>query len=184
MNKDSIEGYCEIQTQGEMDRFFDLVGGFHDGLIKEVHFINDAYIDNKLSMIFNFKYNMRILIQRQWAKPSAVELLLGDVLEMNLPRNNYEIYTASGTVQVPVASGTPEITINLDGNVFVCRKMLYRDVSEWMGRESRFGEEIVVKTSLPVEELEDGWVICKNCFEAWQPKNRNVLRCPKCYFDV
>ncbi|MGO4185202.1 hypothetical protein AB4Z17_28950 [Paenibacillus sp. TAF43_2] len=180
--QDSVESYIEIKTQEEMDCFFDSVNGFHDGLIKEFHLINDAYIDKHLSMVCGFKYNMRILIQRQWEKPSAVELLLGDVVEMNLPKLNYEIYNSFGTIHISKANETPEITINLDGNVFVCRKMLYREVSEWMGRESRFGDEIIVNNSFQLEKLEDGWVLCSNCLEAWQPINRKVLKCPKCFF--
>lgn len=74
--------------------------------------------------------------------------------------------------------------INLDGNVFVCRKLLYCDASEWMGRESRFGDEIVVNNSFQVEQSEDGWVLCTNCYEACESKNKKVLKCPKCYFDT
>ena len=40
----------EIKTNGDIQSFMDLVCCFHDGCIKEMHYLSGAYVDEGLSM--------------------------------------------------------------------------------------------------------------------------------------
>ena len=71
--------YTEITSDTQLNEFMELVRDFHDGVVKEIHMVNSAFVDNNLSMSLDYKFNARVLIQRQWQNPAAIELLLGEI---------------------------------------------------------------------------------------------------------
>ncbi len=174
-----LDRFNEVKTTEDMEKFLSVVGGFHDGVLKEIHALNSAFVHENLSMAYSFKYDMRLLVQRQWKNPSAVEIILGNVIEVKLEEPDC-IWSSSGKVVSCNADGISEITLDLDNSYFTCRRMFWRDASEWMGKKSRFGEYLSLDSLYHYEVLEDGWVMCSNCFEAWQPSQNSVVQCPKC----
>lgn len=122
-----------------MEEFLSVVGNFHDGVLKEIHILNSAFVEENLSMAYNFKYDMRLLVQRQWENPSAVEIILGDVTEVKLQQPDC-IWSSSGKVEINKNGEVSEISLDLDNSSFTCRRMFWRHASEWMGEKSRFGE--------------------------------------------
>lgn len=175
-----LDRFNEVKTSKDMEKFLSVVGGFHDGVLKEIHILNSAFVHENLSMTYDFKYDMRLLVQRQWENPSAVEIILGDVTEVKLQQQPDCIWSSSGNVVVHKKDGMSEISLDLDNSYFTCRRMFWRDASEWMGKQSRFGEYLSLDSLHSYEVLEDGWVICSNCSEAWQPGRNSVIQCPKC----
>ncbi|MFW6026528.1 MAG: hypothetical protein ACOCRX_09315 [Candidatus Woesearchaeota archaeon] len=174
-----LDNYSELKSQKEMDEFLNIVGGFHDGLIKELHSLNSAFVDENLSMACSFKYDLRILVQRQWENPSAVELILGNVIKINIEKPSY-IGSSSGEISYNKRNEKRKIKLSLDNNYFVCRKFYWRDASEWMGKNSRFGDYLSLDSIYPYKKLEDGWVMCENCCNAWKPGESTVVQCPRC----
>ncbi|MCS1350867.1 hypothetical protein [Mechercharimyces sp. CAU 1602] len=174
-----LDCFVDVDSQEKLDDFFKLTHNLHDGLIKEMHIINEAYVDSDLSMSADFQYNLRILIQKQWKNPSAIEILLGNVSKLDLVESNY-LSNAFGEYKENKMNGKKTIKLDFDCNRITCSRMLYRDASNWMGRESRFGEEIVLSSLMPVEDLGEGWYMCTNCTHTWKPNNRLIKRCPNC----
>ncbi|SFS45617.1 hypothetical protein [Marininema halotolerans] len=174
-----IGQFKEIRSERELNDLLDNVGRFHDGLIKEIHVLNDAFISSDSSIYLNFHYNLRMLIQRQMSNPSAIEFILGNVTNLKLHKSE-EIWSSYCKVSIDETNSSQQILLDLDNNRFICSRLFYRDASNWMGPESRFGEEILLKSPFKVEKLEGGWVMCTYCTETWQPYNRTILKCPRC----
>ena len=76
----------EIKTQADAEALMDLFGGFHDGCIREAHLWTDHYVAPDLSMMCPGKLDnrIRILVQRQFKNPAAIELLFEEVTRFNL----------------------------------------------------------------------------------------------------
>lgn len=176
----TLENFKEIKTSHEIEEFLNSVGCFHDAILKEVHILNSGYVDNDLGMSFG-GFDLRVLIQRQYREMSAIELLLSNVSDMNIA-NSDDIYSSCGEVNTDIITGQKHIKLDLDGNQFTCKRLFWRDASEWMGIHSKFGEDFSIETLNEYEQLEDGWVICKECYEAWKPSSK-IIQCPKCFKD-
>ena len=163
-----------------MDGFLDGIGDFHDGVLKEFHAISSSFIDHSLRMTCDLELNMRLLVQRQWGNPSAVELIAGSVSSFSMTGKPDVIYDSTGVVGYSRTDEQREISLNfLAVAELKCRRLLYRAASEWMGRESRFGEEIVL-TPQAIRELGEGWVMCDQCGDTWQTRQRTILKCYRC----
>lgn len=176
----SLDKYIEIKSDRDLNAFLELVGEFHDSIIKEIHSFNSGYVDSDLAMCFG-GFDLRVLIQRQYKDISAVELLLGNVSEYHIIDSG-DIYSASGSIEFNEITGKKKIIIDFDGNKFICDKLFWKDASECMGIKSIFGEELKIDLLQEYEELEDGWVICQKCFEAWRP-SKSIVQCPKCLLN-
>lgn len=175
--------FKHIKTDADMQEFLRECGHFHDGVIKELHLLNTGYVGSDFSMSCNLRYYIRLLVQTQWQHAPAMEILFGNVTEMNItndPNTMDTIYEASGKVAINQVSGVVSITLNLDKNRFVCGALAYRLRQDCMGPESRFGEEIVLYPNNDVERIDDEWAICRKCNETWKHDGRAVLLCPTC----
>lgn len=131
-----MEGYGEISTITELEAFIARVGGFHDGVIKEMHWVNHDFIRPDLSMMSNRGACARILIQRQWENPSAVELRLFEILRITLDTRDF-VFDSNGT-----SEPNGFLVLQIEDSEFVFRKMRYRFVSDWLGNDLRFGSDL------------------------------------------
>lgn len=173
-----LDSFVEIKTEEDINKFLFKFMNFHDSILKEVHILNSGYVENDLSMAFG-KFDLRILLQRQYKDGSTVELLLSSVREMKI-ENSDDIYGAIGKMVENQVTGDRYILLDFDGNIFKCQRVLWKERSNGLGIKSRFGSDFNVESFKDYENLEDGWVICKRCFEAWKPNDEMVM-CPSCY---
>ena len=76
----------EIGTQADADALLKVFGGFHDGCLKEAHLYTNCWGDHDLAMAPGLGLDncVRILVQRQWKDPAAIELLFEEVTRFNL----------------------------------------------------------------------------------------------------
>lgn len=75
----------EILNQDDIDNFMNKFGHFHDGCIKEVHYVSGAYVGKDLSMMpINDKRILRVIFQRQWKNPSVIEVEFLGLIQFNL----------------------------------------------------------------------------------------------------
>jgi hypothetical protein len=58
-----------------------LIGGFHDGVIKEIHWSHEEYVNQSLEMVFAGRPKLVVLIQLQLAKVPTLELRFSGVRE-------------------------------------------------------------------------------------------------------
>src|SRR5438876_248626 len=68
-----------------------LFGNFHDGCVREIHVATGHYVGENLSMRVDWRTTATLLIQRQWADPSAIELRFEEVVGLwyRAPLPNY-----------------------------------------------------------------------------------------------
>lgn len=132
----------EITTLAELEAFLNVVGGFHDGLVKEVHWMNQDDVRADLSMSDDGRSDARILVQRQWSDPSAVEIVFERVWNLTLEAVGF-VSDSSATMEPrPVGFDGPPLllALDMDGNKVVFERMRWRDASDWMGSGFRFGD--------------------------------------------
>ncbi len=43
-----------------------------------------------------------------------------------------------------------------------------------------FNPNLILSKDFKLEKIEKDWVMCENCFEAWQPTQNEMLKCQKC----
>lgn len=67
----------ELNDSNDIEKLLKTFGGFHDSCLKELYMWTESYVDENLSMTMSIDLdtNVRILFQRQWDNPSAIELL-------------------------------------------------------------------------------------------------------------
>ena len=124
-----------ITTVEELDAFLDRVMGFHDGIIKELHLLNHSYVGPELNMLDTQGATARLLIQRQWKDPSAVELTLYDVTRIY-------VHTDGWADDSEAFAEDALLRLNIDGSDFVFQTAAYRDASAWMGPDARLGAQL------------------------------------------
>ncbi len=75
----------KIFNQNDINDFMNKFGYFHDGCIKEVHYISGAYVSEDLSMMpINDKRILKVVFQRQWKDLSAIEIEFSGLIHFNL----------------------------------------------------------------------------------------------------
>ena len=144
MSRDWHELNSPEQIQPFMERF----GNFHDGCIREFHVGTSHYVTGDLRMHFDAPSEARVLVQRQFHVPSAVELRFAEVvgLRWSPPRPNYDAIIFSATLFVRAgivywaddAGWAPEASNRRDCTWVAAGSAWWRDASEWMGPELRY----------------------------------------------
>ncbi|HEY2491818.1 MAG TPA: hypothetical protein VGI33_02670 [Paenibacillus sp.] len=146
-----IEKWKSISTQEYIDRLMIDFGGFHDACLKELYMWTDHYVDSNLSMGVSDKldHRIRVLFQRQWENPSAIEVLFEEVIKLSITPSseNYDSIIYGGTLiykngvfyWADDRNWSPEEKRNYEVNWIAARKVSWREVSHWMGEEQRYG---------------------------------------------
>lgn len=75
-----------LESQADIDHLLHAVGGFHDGCIREAHVWAEHYVlpDLRMSCGGDLDTRVRLLVQRQFKAPSAIELLFEQVVTFHL----------------------------------------------------------------------------------------------------
>ena len=142
---------CEwqtVETDADVEQLLSRFGGFHDGCLREVHIWTGTWVSEDRAMHFppNLDTHVRVLFQRQWLDPSAVELLFDAVTGFFLsPANLNDIYDAAlfiseGTIYWADWCEWRPDCLDRDGCTWIAaRKLYWRDASKWMGEQLRYG---------------------------------------------
>jgi hypothetical protein len=140
-----------LSTSDQLSDLLALFGNFHDACIRELHVVTGHYVDEALSMHVDWRTTIRMLIQRQFAAPSAIELRFEEVVEMRIcppPPDfvaiifgaaffleNGIFYWSDNSAWRPLAPGDGESTW------VAARKLFWRDASDWLGPRLRYRED-------------------------------------------
>src|SRR5438128_2002435 len=78
--------WTSLTCQSDLDNLSKLFGGFHDGCIREAHVWTETYVDPDLCMSCpgDLDTRVRLLVQRQFESPSAIELFFEQVTMFHL----------------------------------------------------------------------------------------------------
>ncbi|MBQ3519727.1 MAG: hypothetical protein IJA31_10460 [Clostridia bacterium] len=75
----------EILTQEDIESFMKRMLHFHDSCIKEMRYVSGASVGENLGMFpVNDRRELRMIIQRQFAEDSAIEMVFGGLKHMKL----------------------------------------------------------------------------------------------------
>lgn len=75
----------EINSEYDIEELLTTFGGFHDGVLREMHFWNDYYVDEDLRMFSkDGMLNAKVLFQRQERNPSTIEMLFLGIDKINI----------------------------------------------------------------------------------------------------
>ena len=90
----------KINSENDINDLLKTFGGFHDGVLREMHLWNDYYVDEDLSMDSgDGMLNAKVLFQRQGKEPSTIEMLFWGVNKINIistpPNHWYMIFDAT-----------------------------------------------------------------------------------------
>lgn len=143
-------GWIEIKDANDIKHLLDYFGNFHDGCFREIHLWNSYFVTDELSMCCgDNSLNGNILFQRQYEKPSTIEICFNEIqsIYVNSPRagiwqsifgvtllyNDGVFYFAD---EENWDTNNPEF----NGSVWIIAKRIkWRDTSEWMGDKLRYG---------------------------------------------
>jgi hypothetical protein len=140
----------EIKTRADADEFMEGFGGFHDSCIREAHLWTGHWVSHNLSMscAAGLDNNLRLLIQRQFSDPSAVELFFEHVTRFNLvpAPENYDSVILAATLLVqdgtifwsPEDGWTPNALSRDEFTWVSAKKLRWREVS-WLGETLGYG---------------------------------------------
>jgi hypothetical protein len=139
-----------INSQADVERLLTLFGGFHDGCLREAHVWTEHYVNSDLSMNCpgNLDTRVRLLIQRQFKGPSAIELLFEQVITFHLQpsEENYDSVIFDATILrdgdtfywADTGSWLPKNATRDNATWIAAKKLSWRDASNWMGAQLRF----------------------------------------------
>ncbi len=136
-----------VKSEDDIEYLLKTFGGFHDSCLREIYIWTEQSVNEGMSMscLSYLDVRMRALFQRQWKNPSAIELLFEQVIGMNLisaPENySAEILDAwlTQTDDIFRWSDSPA-GVDEESTWFEAKVLWWREASEWMGPELRYGK--------------------------------------------
>lgn len=136
-----------LKTKEEIESFLRLFGGFHDSCLKELYMWTDSCVGENLSMCILPDTNVRILFQRQYENPSAIELLFEGVTQFHFTPKKHDssIFSASLLLQNNLfywaddIGWKPNEVAPYEVSWISAKSVKWRDVSSWMGDKMRYG---------------------------------------------
>ena len=132
----------QVKTASDVEDVLTRFGGFHDSCLREIHLWTEHYVADNLSMSCpgHLDTHARLLFQRQFRNPSAIELVFHQVVGLCVVPSpeNYDsiIFDASLTLKDGVFRWTDGED---QGTWIAARELWWREASEWMGSELRYG---------------------------------------------
>ncbi|OAN12724.1 hypothetical protein D3D03_09210 [Exiguobacterium sp. RIT452] len=142
----------ELKEESEIRELLEDFGYFHDGCLKEMHMWTETYIDENLTMAApsGLDTNVKLLFQRQFKNPSAIELWFEGVTGIHIlptPENfpsilfeavilkQHDTYYWSDDVDFDPS------TIEQNVSWISAKKLRWRERNDWMGKQHRYGSK-------------------------------------------
>lgn len=142
----------ELKEESEIRELLEDFGYFHDGCLKEMHMWTETYVDENLTMAApsGLDTNVKLLFQRQFKNPSAIELWFEGVTGIHIlptPENFASIlFEAIILKQNGTYYWSDDIDFdpsNIEHNVswISAKKLRWRERNDWMGKQHRYGSK-------------------------------------------
>jgi hypothetical protein len=142
--------WIEIKGNEDIKKLLKMFGNFHDSCLKELLMWTDSFVDKDLSMGvgLGLDTNIRMHFQRQFINPSAIELLFEGVTQFHLSPSpeNYDsiildaiLLLQDGTFFWADAYDWKPISHDHEVTWIASKRVKWRDVSNWMGDNRRYG---------------------------------------------
>ena len=138
-----------VATPADAKALLDLFGGFHDACIREIHLWTDHCVGKDLAMSCSGDTRIRMLVQRQFKNPSAIEMYFDKVTRFNCVPNeeNYDwiIFDAALLIHNGVVYWADNNNFSPDkphNDIYTwisAKKLHWRDASDWLGEDLHYG---------------------------------------------
>jgi hypothetical protein len=142
--------WTAIHSDQDLEHLLDVFGGFHDGCLREMHVWTGTCVDDDLSMACpdHLDTNVRVLFQRQYRDPSAIEMVFEQVVGMHLapsPTEYFDIIFAASLIHqdetyywASAREWTPDGPERDNVTWIAAKGVSWRDASDWMGDKLRY----------------------------------------------
>ncbi|OEH94195.1 hypothetical protein [Bacillus solimangrovi] len=137
-----------VEDKQNLEELSKTFGFFHDSCIKELYMWTGSYVNENLSMNVpsEFSTNVRILFQRQYRNPSAIELVFEGVTQFHItPQGDGIILGAKLMLHDGLFYWADDSSWELEQaasnkyNWIAAKSIKWREVSSWIGEENRYG---------------------------------------------
>jgi hypothetical protein len=137
-----------LRNPTDIAQLMQLFGNFHDACIREIHIGTGHYVAEDLRMTVDWKTTVHVLVQRQFRRPSAIELRFEEVvgLRYSAPQPDCEniIFNAAFFIRddtfywADSSQWTPESAESAEDTWVAARKVSWREASDWLGPSLRY----------------------------------------------
>ena len=143
--------WIPLTSQADLDQLMRTFGDFHDGCLREAHIWTESFVDTemRMSVASDLETRVRLLIQRQWRDPSAIELLFEEVTALHLRPSPQDYDSIIVCALMLSRDGmfywAEDDDWSLDSpkrdevTWIAAKKLSWRDVSAWMGPNLHYG---------------------------------------------
>ena len=143
--------WIQINSQSDIETLLKVFGEFHDACLRELHLCTGSSVNKNLSMAvgLGWDYHAKVLFQRQWNNPCAIEISFDEIRKINLapspPNHDSSIFSATLLLEddvvywADVGNWRPEDPDCNDASWIAAGRVKWRDKSEWIGEAPRYG---------------------------------------------
>lgn len=143
--------WIEIKTEDDIKNLLNTFGWFHDGCLREIHLWNSYHVSEDLGMCCgDYSINAKVLFQRQFENPSAIEIYFREIQRMNVISTSSDYWYSILGVTLEYKDGiyywADEEDWNIDNpnndnTMWISAKGIkWRDRSEFIGEKLRYGQ--------------------------------------------
>ncbi|AEE92445.1 hypothetical protein [Tepidanaerobacter acetatoxydans] len=137
----------EINSENDINDLLKTFGGFHDGVLREMHLWNDYYVDEDLRMDSgDGMLNAKVLFQRQGKEPSVIEIIFLGIDKINIvstpPNYWYMIFDATWVYKEGLYYWAEVGDWEIEDNSVTwlsSQNIKWRSVDGWLGSKLRYG---------------------------------------------
>ena len=139
-----------LTSTADINNLLKVFDGFHDSCLREAHLWTEHWVGSDLRMHCSGELDtrVRLLIQRQFNAPSAIELQFEQVVTFHLqpsPRN-YDSIILGATMLIDgdtfywadTGGWSPAAKDRDQATWIASKKVSWRDASDWMGADLRY----------------------------------------------
>ena len=142
----------ELREESDIKDLLERFGYFHDGCLREMHMWTGTYVDEDFSMSVSGELdtNVKMLFQRQYSNPSAIELLFEGVTGIHIipTPENYDSIIRDATILkcnhnfywADDSNFHPGKGIENGVSWIAAKKLKWREANNWMGKQNRYGD--------------------------------------------
>ncbi|TKI63283.1 hypothetical protein FC756_18465 [Lysinibacillus mangiferihumi] len=142
--------WMEIKDTSDIEYLLERFGYFHDGCLREMYMWTGTYVNEDLSMEVpgELDTNVKLLFQRQYANPSAIEILFEGVTGIRIipsPENYDSIIIDAVILKIEDNfywadnyDWHPKENADNYSNWISAKQMKWREVNDWMGKQNRY----------------------------------------------
>jgi hypothetical protein len=175
----SSRRYTTISEQKSMDTFLDLTRKLHDSIAREISVVSRGNVLPDRSMLGDMSpRDARIVFQSMFEETPCIDVVFEEVIDMHLGAICF-IDDACGEFKAG------NVHFSFDDSAVTAKKMKYRILgNECLGLDLLTVEEIAAGDMVDAIALEDGYIQCPNCCNAWKPEDIKVTatfsKCSTC----